>query len=159
MRIAITGATGSLGGALATSLRFSRRHKRTMTTPRERELLRLRQQRGRDRAKLMREDVGGIEVRFWSRVAKSEACWEWMGGTHLGYGRIVYRFQDLETHRVSWILAHGPIPDGLWVLMSVIIGDACAPIIYFSVISSRTRAIGMRKDDNPTGQPMPHGCA
>lgn len=60
--------------------------------------------------------LGGIEKPFWSRVNKTETCWEWTGGTHQGYGRIVFKCQDLETHRVSWILENGAIPDGLWAL-------------------------------------------
>ena len=61
--------------------------------------------------------------RFWPKVDKSggpSSCWLWtagvVGGT--GYGKI----QDtrggryLRAHRVSWELAHGPIPDGMRVL-------------------------------------------
>jgi hypothetical protein len=75
-----------------------------------------KQRRNRAKAKLLGELVDGIEDRFWSRVNKTEVCWEWTANLHCGYGRIVYLCQELESHRVSWKLAYGAIPDGLWVL-------------------------------------------
>ncbi len=45
-------------------------------------------------------------------------CWEWIGCRDKnGYGKT--RDADkshIRTHRVSWILHNGPIPEGLWVL-------------------------------------------
>jgi hypothetical protein len=58
-------------------------------------------------------------ARFWSLVNKTDGCWEWTasrkdgdwyGAFHIG-GRRVER-----THRVSWVLCHGPIPSGKSVL-------------------------------------------
>lgn len=62
-----------------------------------------------------------IAARFWRHVLIAEgadACWIWLGTrTRDGYGRVrtIDRVQD-STHRVSWILANGPVPDGLCVL-------------------------------------------
>lgn len=70
----------------------------------------------RQRAKCLHESVEGIEALFWARVVKTDRYWEWIGGRHNGYGQIVYRGQNLGTHRVSWLLAYGPIPPGTWVL-------------------------------------------
>ena len=68
------------------------------------------------------------EERFWSKVDKSGDCWVWtaavvgsrnpkfdhVGGYGVfGIGRKVYR-----AHRVSWEMAHGPIPDGMLVCHS-----------------------------------------
>lgn len=58
--------------------------------------------------------------RFWAKVRKGEACWEWTGGkTYDGYGRICLVGdrvrRNLLAHRASWIIAHGPIPSGLQV--------------------------------------------
>jgi len=57
------------------------------------------------------------ERTFWSLVNKAGSCWEWLGHKHSqGYG--LYRFhsrQDTGAHRISWFLANGPIPDGLFV--------------------------------------------
>lgn len=86
------------------------------STDRAHRLAAIKQKRLRERARSRGLDLSGIETKFWARVRKGDGCWEWTKSTHLGYGRIVYHAQDLEAHRVSWILAHGPIPDGLWVL-------------------------------------------
>ena len=61
---------------------------------------------------------GPIEKRFWSKVDKSGDCWEFLGyKCKLGYGRISFRCNShWLTHRVSWVLHNGEIPDGLNVL-------------------------------------------
>jgi hypothetical protein len=44
-------------------------------------------------------------------------CWIWTGPTcRRGYGAISSRCRLYQTHRVSYELAFGPIPDGKWVL-------------------------------------------
>lgn len=57
-----------------------------------------------------------LATRFWSRVEKTQTCWLWTAAKFQGgYGR----FRGLDgfiAHRMSWIFAHGPIPDGLLVL-------------------------------------------
>jgi len=67
-----------------------------------------------------------IEDRFWSRVDKTPGhgpngtCWIWTGHTDRdGYGHIVTespRKARISTHRLSWEIHHGQIPNGLWVL-------------------------------------------
>ena len=59
-----------------------------------------------------------IETRFWSSVRKTETCWLWVGLlNHSGYGSIGVRSGHMQlTHRLSWIIHNGPIPDGLGVL-------------------------------------------
>lgn len=65
-----------------------------------------------------------LELRFWAKVHKADgdACWEWTGTRQLrGYGAIGVtevaggHQQIRYAHRVSWELAHGPIPVGLFV--------------------------------------------
>lgn len=52
--------------------------------------------------------------KFWARVAKSDGCWEWQGRRHgRGYGVTGH---GIFTHRLSWEVHNGPIPDGLYVL-------------------------------------------
>ena len=47
--------------------------------------------------------------RFWDKVDQSGDCWVWTASKHDGvYGQIDNR----TTHRVSWELHYGPIPDG-----------------------------------------------
>jgi hypothetical protein len=60
---------------------------------------------------------------FWNKVDKSggtDACWPWTGsdrpdsGGHGNFGGNY--FGTTLAHRISWILANGPVPDGLNVL-------------------------------------------
>jgi len=56
--------------------------------------------------------------RFWSHVDKSDDCWLWTAGcVSGGYGQIYCGITRSYpyTHRVSWEIAYGPIPDGLCV--------------------------------------------
>jgi hypothetical protein len=62
-----------------------------------------------------------LEQRFWAKVTKTEDCWLWDGYiASTGYGQIGSGPRKdkvaLSTHRLSWQLAHGPIPDTLFVL-------------------------------------------
>ena len=54
---------------------------------------------------------------FWSKVIKTEACWEWGGYKTRGYGRFGFRrinkSVSFSAHRFSYELARGEIPDGL----------------------------------------------
>jgi hypothetical protein len=59
-----------------------------------------------------------LHERFWAKVKRNapDACWPWVGvilGN--GYGSLT-AFNKADTaHRVSWMLANGPIPTGLFV--------------------------------------------
>ena len=66
-----------------------------------------------------------VVERFWSkiRVLGPDDCWMWLnarkglpgkqyGNFHCGVDGIRY----IGAHRFAWIIANGPIPDGLWVL-------------------------------------------
>lgn len=62
-----------------------------------------------------------VEKRLWARVVKSpetDGCWVWMGAVcGKGYGVIGVEKQRMEmTHRVSWRIHRGEIPDGMDVL-------------------------------------------
>ena len=57
------------------------------------------------------------DSRFYGNVQRSVLdCWLWTGSKVRGYGRFGFRSKDQLAHRVSWILTHGEIPDGLLVL-------------------------------------------
>lgn len=70
-----------------------------------------------------------IEERFWEKVDKSggeNACWLWMAKHrgNFGHGRIRWDTKKhAGAHRVSWLLAYGEIPDGMWVLHNCPGGD------------------------------------
>jgi hypothetical protein len=69
-----------------------------------------------------------LAERFWPKVDKNGPvpshcpelgpCWVWTGATQTGgYGFIGVGSGRCDvTHRVSWVLEHGAIPDGQWVL-------------------------------------------
>lgn len=63
--------------------------------------------------------------KFWSRVDKESSiilyhgsrCWEWKSGfSQNGYGNVKLLNKTRYTHRVSYELAFGDIPNGLYVL-------------------------------------------
>lgn len=57
--------------------------------------------------------------RLWSRVEKTDGCWLWTGAKNTGgYGMIQVGGRPIGAHRLSWELAHGPIPKGAMVLHS-----------------------------------------
>ena len=53
--------------------------------------------------------------RFWNKVDKTGDCWEWTGATRNGYGNVWFNGGNIPAHRLSYILANGPIPDGLYI--------------------------------------------
>ena len=53
-----------------------------------------------------------MEIRFWSKVEKTEGCWNWKGYTHHGYGRFYFEGKSTSAHRISYELAKGPMPKG-----------------------------------------------
>jgi len=58
-------------------------------------------------------------VRFWKKVDKSDDCWLWKAGRFSrGYGGFQMRNTNCIAHRISWIIANGPIPAGQCVLHS-----------------------------------------
>lgn len=60
-----------------------------------------------------------VECRFWERVDRrgSGECWRWKGApSGFGYGVLFVRGKNRYAHRLSYSLAHGPIPRGLFVL-------------------------------------------
>ena len=57
-----------------------------------------------------------VVERFWSRVDKSGDCWLWTAGLDpSGYGRLRVDGLPRLVHRVSYVIARGPIPTGLTV--------------------------------------------
>jgi hypothetical protein len=62
-----------------------------------------------------------LEDRFWSKVLKTDTCWLWQRQlNNKGYGCFYFSHsgnrRNMYAHRMSWIMANGPIPAGLNVL-------------------------------------------
>lgn len=60
---------------------------------------------------------------FWSKVNKTDTCWLWTRARHeQGYGllkvRIKGKYYKVRAHRISYLLAHGYLPDELHILHS-----------------------------------------
>lgn len=54
--------------------------------------------------------------RFWNKVDKTDFCWNWVGGSRgNGYGCIKINKKTIDTHRFSWELHFGTIPEGMLV--------------------------------------------
>ena len=62
--------------------------------------------------------LSSSEDRFWMRIEKTHTCWIWKGGKNRGYGQIDVNNKLIYTHRFSWELHYGTIPNGLHVLHS-----------------------------------------
>lgn len=64
--------------------------------------------------------TGYFLFRFWSEVEKGPDHWTWKSGTdNYGYGgfQLGRRGEgQAKAHRLSWFLANGEIPPGLFVL-------------------------------------------
>lgn len=58
-----------------------------------------------------------LEVRFLSRIEKTETCWLWKGCTSRGYGvlRASSPRRQLFAHRLSYEMHVGPVAKGLFV--------------------------------------------
>lgn len=51
-----------------------------------------------------------------ARTKRGPDCWEWIGpANNNGYAQMS-GLGEHKAHRVAWVLAYGPIPDGKWVL-------------------------------------------
>lgn len=65
-----------------------------------------------------------FQRRFWRKVRKGPGCWEWIPSRRPdGYGQISLGSRKqgwpargiIRAHRASWIIANGPIAEGLHV--------------------------------------------
>jgi hypothetical protein len=64
-------------------------------------------------------DKNSLEERFWVKVDSGapNGCWEWTGGCDRdGYGKIKDSGKTVKSHRASWEIHNGPIPEGALVL-------------------------------------------
>lgn len=70
------------------------------------------------RSRPVRWDHESMVERFWTKVDKSNACWEWKGNlSSTGYGRFFLGPASGMgyAHRISWEFTNGAISDGMYV--------------------------------------------
>lgn len=70
------------------------------------------------------------EATFRARLGPptERGCVEWQAGRDRdGYGRTRYEKRRMGAHQVAWVLAFGPIPQGLWVLHDCDNPPCCNP--------------------------------
>src|SRR5687767_9288568 len=64
--------------------------------------------------------------RFWKKVhvAGPDECWLWQERSRVrGYGFFRVGYGSYGAHRVSYLIAHGSVPDGLYVCHNCPGGD------------------------------------
>jgi hypothetical protein len=84
-----------------------------------------RRENGRDLARRMRSKAKGmteaeliaqvdIQNYYWPRVEKQNECWIWRGCKDgAGYGYVSVLKRPINTHRIAYFIANGPIAKGL----------------------------------------------
>ncbi|MEQ4566194.1 HNH endonuclease signature motif containing protein [Paenarthrobacter sp. CAP02] len=62
-----------------------------------------------------RKGVKTVAERFWAKVEKTDACWNWLGcRNNDGYGLMTYETGKVRSvHRISWEMANDSIPTGM----------------------------------------------
>ena len=69
------------------------------------------------RSPAIRPRRASLDERLAQFVIQPSGCWEWTGSKNdKGYGRVYADRDEKRAHRAMWEQAHGPVPDGLWVL-------------------------------------------
>ena len=57
--------------------------------------------------------------RFENKIDKTDSCWIWRGAINPnGYGAFKFKNKKIDSHRMSYILYKGDIPEGMYVCHS-----------------------------------------
>lgn len=79
-------------------------------------------------------------ARFWSRVDKTDTCWNWTGGLSHGYGYTSFDGRVQGAHRVSFQLIAGRIPEGL-ELDHLCRNRRCVNPVHLEPVTSRVNLL------------------
>lgn len=62
---------------------------------------------------LTKEVLEEVSNRFWNKVeiGGKDECWNWTGATSYGYGQFGINYKLIRSHRVSYMLQNGDIPE------------------------------------------------
>lgn len=93
--------------------------------------------------------------RFWSKVRKGgpDECWLWLRPGH-PYGQLSVRWmkRPIGSHRLSWMMENGPIPDGLYILHKCDNPLCVNPAHLFLGTHLQNVADRIRKGRDPRGE-------
>jgi hypothetical protein len=102
--------------------------------------------------------IAGIDIeRFWSKVDRrgDNECWNWKASKHWkGYGYINLSIpkKNVYSHRFSWVLHYGDIPDGMFVCHKCDNGSCCNPQHLFLGTDTDNKMDMWSKNRLPKGE-------
>jgi len=66
---------------------------------------------------------------FWDGVTKDESgCWTWKRSKlHHGHGQFFFKGRRIQAHRYAYLITHGAIPPGKWILHTCDNGSCVRP--------------------------------
>ena len=76
------------------------------------------------------------ELKFWSKVKKTDSCWLWTAGKCWGYGYFWFNKKMWRTHRLSYKLLKGKIPNDL-ILDHLCCNKACVNPDHLEAVTQR----------------------
>ena len=99
----------------------------------------------------------GEADRFWAKIERrgDDECWLWPAAkTRGGYGRFCSKRHVHYTHRLSWELTHGPIPNGLFVCHHCDVRNCVNPShLFIGTVTDNTRDMIAKGRANHTKNP------
>lgn len=82
-----------------------------------------------------------LDNRFWSKVEKTDSCWNWKANTVRGnYGRFKYNKKEEMAHRLSYENSKGVIPQGL-VLDHLCKNPKCVNPSHLEAVTQRENVL------------------
>ena len=104
-------------------------------------------------------DTDTLKQRLYDRTVLSDekSCWLWLGCTRgIGYGAMRDGNSVRDTHRISYEVHVGPIPDGMFVLHTCDIPNCINPYHLFIGTNADNMADKKRKGRAQRGEQVPN---